>query len=118
MTMDYENKIVDLNKISEEARGILVEASGFEHIPYNERIYDKDYQELYQKFQKATHQQFLNMEGDEIGKSFDRFQVAAVRMRRKLKTLTYKNQDHDYDTKNGAELYADVKNKVWTELGL
>ena len=48
MTMDYENKIVDLNKISEEARGILVEASGFEHIPYNERIYDKDYQELYQ----------------------------------------------------------------------
>tara|TARA_E500000331_G_scaffold276820_1_gene269454 strand:+ start:687 stop:1022 length:336 start_codon:yes stop_codon:yes gene_type:complete len=111
--------MVDLNNISEEARGLLVEAAGFEHIPYTERIYNKDYQELYQKFQKATHQQFLHQEGDEIGKSFDRFQVAAVRMKRKLKTLTYKDGSGlSYDTKDTSDFYPEIKNKVWRELGI
>jgi len=119
MKKEYDRKMVDLNSISEEARGLLVEASALDHIPYNERIYNKDYQELYQKFQKATHQQFLHHEGDEIGKSFDRFAVAAVRMKRKLKTLTYKQEAPlDYETKNGQDLYPELKNKVFEELGL
>ena len=116
----YDNKgLISLESISEEARGILVEASGFDHIPYNERVYDKDYQELYQRFQKATHQKYLNLEGDGIGKSFDRFSVASIRMKRKLKTLTYKGDgSSNYETKDARCFYPDIKNKVFKELGL
>ena len=81
-----ENKMINLNNVSEEARGILVEA-----IPYNHLINstDREIYELYEKFQKATGRKYV---GDG---SFKRFQGAVLGMKRKLKTLTYKDGNLD-----------------------
>lgn len=74
---------IKLNEISEEARSVLVEA-----IPLQaaKDIRNDNYQDCYQRFMKETNFRFVG-EG-----SFERFQLAVIGMRRRLKTLTYKGQ--------------------------
>ena len=117
MSKAPENKLVDLVSISEEARGILVKAAGFNHLDFNERMLNEDYLKLYHDFQKATHYKYKHNEGEDVGKSFDRFQVGATRMSRRLATLNYK-QDGDYETKEGFEYdkYNSIRKALFKEL--
>jgi hypothetical protein len=83
-----ETKIIKLDNLSEKARGILVEA-----IPHQSNgisSTDTKYYDLYQDFQSETGGKYVGED------SFNYFQVAVLGMKRKLKTLTYKdNRDLD-----------------------
>ena len=77
------NKMIQLDGISEDARSILVKAIPHQRGGFTSE--DKEYFQLYHDFMKATNSKFVG-EG-----SFNRFQVAVEGMRRKMKTLTYKD---------------------------
>ena len=86
--MKYDNKMIKLDDISKEARTILVEA-----IPYQGGA-SKELTKLFLDFQKETNRKYLGNEGDG---SFNRFQVAVELMKRKLTTLTYKQDGSGID---------------------
>lgn len=76
-------KMIDLMTLSEDARGVLVKAIPHQAGGFSSE--DKEYFKLYEEFMRATNWKY-NGEG-----SFEKFQCAVVGMKRKLKTLTYKN---------------------------
>ncbi len=116
---DYDDKsLIPLANISEEARGTLVKAASFAHIPFNDRVHNKEYLDLYHKFQEQTHNEFAYKSGEDTGESFSRFEVAAIRLKRKIATLYYKDAPQtDYETKDGRDFSGyDIKRKVFEEL--
>ncbi len=106
MKTQYENKaLVDLNSISEEARGILVKASTFAYMSDYEKTNNKEFMKLYEDFQAETNNRYLTKENDEVGGSFSRFMVAAIRMNRLLGKLYYKNENNaQYEKKDSLPL--------------
>lgn len=76
-------EMINLLDLSDGARGVLVEA-----IPLQaaKDVRNAKYQDCYQRFMKETDFRYVG-EG-----SFERFQMAVIGMRRRMRTLTYKGQ--------------------------
>mgnify|MGYP001259935184 CR=1 FL=1 len=93
-TKDYDNKMVRLEDISEDARGLLVKAHAYRTMPWAERIQDKGYLDLYTEFLRETRGAYKTKSEEFGGESLSRFEVAITRMDRRIKTLNYKNAEH------------------------